>query len=40
MRAEADALKDALRLARGMSCKAAICDLPYGGGKSVILGYP
>ncbi len=37
---EADALKDALRLARGMSCKAAICDLPYGGGKSVILGDP
>ena len=37
---EADALKDALRLARGMSCKAAICDLPYGGGKSVIIGDP
>ena len=37
---EADALKDALRLARGMSCKAAICDLPYGGGKSVIVGDP
>ena len=37
---EAAALKDALRLARGMSCKAAICDLPYGGGKSVIIGDP
>jgi leucine dehydrogenase len=37
---EADALKDVLRLARGMSYKAAICDLPYGGGKSVIIGDP
>jgi leucine dehydrogenase len=33
-----EALTDALRLSRGMSYKAAICDLPYGGGKSVILG--
>jgi leucine dehydrogenase len=37
---EAAALTDALRLARGMTCKAAICGLPYGGGKSVILGDP
>jgi leucine dehydrogenase len=37
---EADALTDVLRLARGMTYKAAICDLPYGGGKSVILGDP
>ncbi len=37
---EAAALTDALRLARGMTCKAAICELPYGGGKSVILGDP
>jgi leucine dehydrogenase len=37
---EADALTDALRLSRGMTCKAAICELPYGGGKSVILGDP
>ena len=39
-RSEADALTDALRLARGMTYKAAICDLPYGGGKSVIIGDP
>jgi leucine dehydrogenase len=37
---EADALTDALRLARGMTYKAAICALPYGGGKSVIIGDP
>ncbi len=37
---EAQALNDALRLSRGMTYKAAICDLPYGGGKSVILGDP
>jgi leucine dehydrogenase len=37
---EAEALTDALRLARGMTCKAAICELPYGGGKSVIMGDP
>src|SRR5215217_4121475 len=37
---EAQALADVLRLARGMTCKAAICGLPYGGGKSVILGDP
>ena len=36
----ADALTDALRLARGMTCKAAICGLPYGGGKAVIIGDP
>ncbi len=37
---EAEALADALRLARGMTYKAAICELPYGGGKSVIIGDP
>jgi leucine dehydrogenase len=37
-RDEAEALTDVLRLSRGMTCKAAICELPYGGGKSVILG--
>jgi leucine dehydrogenase len=37
---EADALTDALRLSRGMTYKAAICELPLGGGKSVILGDP
>ncbi len=35
---EADAVTDVLRLARGMTYKAAISDLPLGGGKSVILG--
>jgi leucine dehydrogenase len=34
------ALTDVLRLSRGMTYKAAICELPYGGGKSVILGDP
>ena len=29
-----------LRLSRGMTYKAAICELPYGGGKSVILADP
>ncbi len=37
---EADALTDALRLSRGMTYKSAICNLPYGGGKSVIIGDP
>ena len=35
---EAEALADVLRLSRGMTYKAAICDLPLGGGKSVIMG--
>lgn len=34
---EAEALGDVLRLSRGMSYKAALADLPLGGGKSVIL---
>jgi leucine dehydrogenase len=34
------ALADVLRLSKGMTYKAAICGLPYGGGKSVILGDP
>lgn len=33
----ASALKDAMRLARGMSFKAASVNLPLGGGKSVII---
>lgn len=37
---EAAALADVLRLSRGMTYKAAICDLPLGGGKSVILADP
>ncbi|MGE5183821.1 MAG: Leu/Phe/Val dehydrogenase [Acidobacteriota bacterium] len=32
-----DALLDALRLARGMTYKAALAGLPHGGGKSVII---
>ena len=35
---EGDALKDVLRLSRGMSYKAAIANLNLGGGKSVIIG--
>jgi len=36
----ADAVRDALRLSHGMTCKAAICGLPWGGGKSVIIADP
>lgn len=32
-----DAIEDAMRLARGMSYKAAITNLPLGGGKAVLL---
>jgi len=35
-----DALKDVLRLSRGMTYKAALAGLPLGGGKSVIIGNP
>lgn len=35
---EDEALTDALRLSRGMTYKAAMADLPLGGGKSVIRG--
>ncbi|MQP63925.1 amino acid dehydrogenase [Niveispirillum sp. SYP-B3756] len=35
---EADAVKDVLRLSRGMSYKNAMAGLPLGGGKSVIIG--
>ena len=34
---DGDALRDALRLSRGMSYKNAMADLPLGGGKAVIL---
>jgi leucine dehydrogenase len=34
---EDDALTDALRLSRGMSYKNAVAELPFGGGKAVIL---
>ena len=32
------ALRDALRLSQGMTYKSALAGLPFGGGKSVILG--
>lgn len=35
---EAEALRDVLRLSRGMSYKNAMAGLPFGGGKSVIIG--
>lgn len=35
-----DALRDAMRLARGMTYKAAISKLPHGGGKAVIVRPP
>ncbi|MFN8406503.1 MAG: Glu/Leu/Phe/Val dehydrogenase [Sphingobacteriaceae bacterium] len=35
---EADALRDVLRLSRGMTYKAAITGLNLGGGKAVIIG--
>jgi leucine dehydrogenase len=34
------AMADVLRLSRGMTYKSAICELPYGGGKSVIIADP
>lgn len=37
---EADALRDVLRLSRGMTYKAACANLNLGGGKAVILGDP
>lgn len=35
-----DALRDVLRLSRGMTYKSALADLNLGGGKSVIIGDP
>ena len=35
---EKEAIKDALRLSRGMTYKAAISGLNFGGGKAVIIG--
>lgn len=37
---ELSALTDVLRLSRAMSYKAAMAELPQGGGKSVIIGDP
>ena len=34
---EAAALTDALRLSRGMTYKNAVAELPFGGGKAVII---
>jgi leucine dehydrogenase len=39
-RSEEDALDDVLRLARGMTYKAAAAGLDLGGGKAVIIGDP
>lgn len=35
-----DAIRDVLRLSRGMTYKNALAGLPLGGGKSVIIGNP
>ncbi|WP_127531266.1 Glu/Leu/Phe/Val dehydrogenase dimerization domain-containing protein [Paenibacillus kobensis] len=35
-----DAARDAMRLARSMTYKAAAAGLPYGGGKAVVVGRP
>lgn len=37
---EEDALRDALRLSRGMTYKAACANIPVGGGKAVIIAHP
>src|SRR6516165_8073116 len=37
---EEDALTDSLNLARAMTYKAALAELPLGGGKAVIMGNP
>ncbi len=39
-RSEAEAVTDVLRLAKGMTYKAAMASLPFGGGKAVIIGDP
>lgn len=39
-RSEEEALKDVLRLSRGMTYKAAVAGLNLGGGKAVIFGDP
>jgi len=37
---EEDAINDVIRLAKGMSYKAALADVPQGGGKAVIIKPP
>jgi len=39
-KSEEEALKDVLRLSRGMTYKAAVAGLDLGGGKAVIIGDP
>ncbi|MBK8257692.1 MAG: Glu/Leu/Phe/Val dehydrogenase [Polyangiaceae bacterium] len=39
-RDDAEALRDVLRLSRAMSYKLALCDMPAGGAKSVVIGDP
>lgn len=39
-KSDVDAIRDALRLSKGMTYKAACADLPLGGGKSVIIADP
>jgi len=37
---EEEALRDVLRLSQAMTAKAAVADLPLGGGKAVVIGDP
>lgn len=37
---EQDAVADVLRLSRGMTYKSALAELPFGGGKAVVIGDP
>jgi leucine dehydrogenase len=37
---DGEAVRDVLRLSRGMTYKSALAGLPFGGGKSVIIGDP
>ena len=37
-RSDEDALRDVLRLSRAMSYKLALCDMPAGGAKCVVIG--
>src|SRR6266700_4721637 len=37
---ERSALRDVLRLSRGMAYKAAVADVPFGGGKTVVIADP
>src|SRR3990167_6321191 len=37
---EQQALTDAMRLSRGMTYKAAMANLSFGGGKAVLIGDP